>query len=140
MARTITTSAVIWYGATPALVADVVDIKYTSPARSEILSNGLNEDVPNVIGVGARGAYKLVVTVETDKADTNGQVALDVLYGSKASATVNYYPEGNTTGNKKYAGTAYITDIPNSGGQGKDKVKSGDYTITFDGAPAITTI
>ena len=138
MARNSTNTAVVALGANN--IASVVDVKYTSPARAEILSNGLNEDVPNVIGSGARGAYKLVVTVETDKADTNGQVALDVLYGSKASATVNYYPEGNTTGNKKYAGTAYITDIPNSGGQGKDKVKSGDYTITFDGAPAITTI
>ena len=140
MARTITTSAVLWYGATPALVTDIIDIKYTSPARTEITSNGLNEDVPNVIGISARGAYKLVITVEIDKSDTNGQVAMDTLYGSKASGTINYYPEGNTTGNKKYAGTAYITDIPNSGGQGRDKIKNGDYTVTFDGAPTITTI
>ena len=138
MARNITNTATIAVGANS--VANVVDIKYETPSRSEIVSNGLTEDVPNVIGVGARGAYKLTVTVEIDKADTNGQVALDTLYGSKASTTINYYPEGNTTGNKKYAMTAYISDIPGSGGQGRDKVKSGDYIIIADGAPTITTI
>ena len=137
MARTITTSAVIWYGATPALVADVVDIKYTSPARSEILSNGLNEDVPNVIGVGARGAYKLVVTVERDWAEAF-QIAADAAYLAKtALTTLSYYPDGKTTGLKMISGNVYVTGIPPLGGQGKDKVKSGDYTLVYDGAPTI---
>ena len=138
MARNATNSATVALGANA--IASVTDIKYEVPSRTEILSNGLNEDVPNVIGVGSRGAYKLTVSVEVDKSDTNGQVALDVLYGSKASGTVNYYPEGNSTGNKKYAGTASVVDMPGSGGQGKDKVKSGDYTLVYDSAPVITTI
>ena len=138
MARNSTNTAAAALGANA--IGSVTDIKYEVPQRTEILSGGLNEDVPNVIGMGARGAYKLTISVEVDKADTNGQVALDVLYGSKASGTVNYYPEGNSTGNKKYAGTASVSAMPGSGGQGKDKVKSGDYVIVFDGTPVISTI
>jgi hypothetical protein len=138
VARNATNSATVALGANA--IAGVTDIKYEVPSRTEIVSNVLNEDVPNVVGVGSRGSYKLTISVEVDKADTNGQVALDVLYGSKASGTVNYYPEGNSTGNKKYAGSASVVAMPGSGGQGKDKVKSGDYVIIYDGAPAITTI
>ncbi len=138
MARNITNTAQVAVGANS--VGSVTDVKYVSPPRSEITTNGLGEDVPNIVSLSARGVYKLTVSVEIDKADTNGQVALDVVYGTKASLTINYYPEGNTTGNKKYVGTAYVTDIPDSGGQGRDKVKSGDYIIVFDGAPVISTI
>ena len=139
MARTITTSAVLWYGATPALVTDIIDIKYTSPARTEITSNGLNEDVPNVIGISARGAYKLVITVERDWTEAF-QIAADAAYLAKtALTTLSYYPDGKTTGNKMITGNVYVLSIPPLGGQGKDKVKSGDYSLIYDGAPTIGT-
>ena len=139
MARTITTVSVIWYGAIPALVANIVDIKQEVPQRTEILSGGLNEDVPNVIGMGARGAYKLTISVEVDKSDVF-QIAADAAYLAKtALTTLTYYPDGKTTGNKMHTGNVYVSAIPGSGGQGKDKVKSGDYTLVYDGAPTIGT-
>ena len=139
MARTITNVAVLWYGSTPALVGDVVDIKYETPSRSEILSNGLTEDVPNVIGVGVRGAYKLTVSVERDWTEAF-QIAADTAYLAKTTlTTLSYYPDGKTTGNKMITGTVYVLSIPTLGGQGRDKVKSGDYVLIYDGAPTIGT-
>ncbi len=137
MARTITSIAVLWYGATPALVANVVDIKYSTPARPEVVSNGLGEDVPNLIGVGARPPYKMTVTVERDWSEAF-QIAADAAYLAKtALTTLSYYPDGKATGNKMITGNVYVLDIPDSGGQGRDKVKSGDYSLIYDGAPTI---
>lgn len=45
------------------------------------------------------------VTCFWDETDTNGQVALTV--GS--SVTLNLYPEGNSTGDNYYTGTATVT-------------------------------
>lgn len=42
-----------------------------------------------------------------DETDTNGQGALTV----NASATMNFYPEGATSGDVYYAGTATVTEI-----------------------------
>jgi hypothetical protein len=45
------------------------------------------------------------VDVFWDEGDTNGQIALAV--GSEV--TINFYPEGATTGDKYYTGTAIVT-------------------------------
>ena len=47
------------------------------------------------------------VDVYWDETDTNGQGALTV----GASVTLNLYPEGNTTGDTYYTGTALVTSI-----------------------------
>jgi predicted secreted protein len=47
------------------------------------------------------------VDVWWDETDTNGQVAL----APGASVTVNFYPEGDTTGDKYYSGTALSTGL-----------------------------
>ena len=41
-----------------------------------------------------------------DETDTNGQMALD----PGASVTINVFPEGSTTGDAYYSGTALITE------------------------------
>jgi len=46
------------------------------------------------------------MTCHWDETDTNGQVAMTV----GASVTLNLYPEGATTGDKYYTGTATITE------------------------------
>lgn len=45
------------------------------------------------------------IDVFWDEGDTNGQIALAV--GSEV--TINFYPEGATTGDKYYTGTAIVT-------------------------------
>lgn len=47
------------------------------------------------------------VDVYWDETDTNGQGALTI----GASVTLNLYPEGNTTGDTYYTGTALVTSI-----------------------------
>ncbi len=133
MARQTTNTAEVNIGSNQ--VANVVDATYITPDREPILSNALNEDVPSLIGVGARGEYAIEFEVEIDEADTNGQAALNAAYAAKSSVTVNYYPEGQTAGNTEHTGTARVTQIPNLGGQGKDDVKRGTYHLVFDGAP-----
>lgn len=45
------------------------------------------------------------IDVFWDETDTNGQIALAV--GSEV--TINFYPEGTTTGDRYYTGTAIVT-------------------------------
>lgn len=70
------------------------------------------------------------LTAFWDEADTNGQVALTV--GS--SATLNLYPEGATTGDIYYSGTAIVNSIgvavPTNG--------MVERTIGFQGSGALT--
>jgi hypothetical protein len=47
------------------------------------------------------------LTCHWDEADTNGQEALVV----GASVTLNLHPEGNTSGDKYWTGTASITEV-----------------------------
>lgn len=121
-------------------VANVVDATFITPDREPILSNALGEDVPSVVGMGSRGVYAVEITVEIDEADTNGQVELNTAYVNKTSVTLNYYPEGNTSGNTEYTGAAYVAQIPNVGGVGKNVVKNGGYRIVYDGAPTEQTV
>lgn len=138
MSRTSTNGAEVFVGSNE--VANVVDITFTVPERTEIASGALNEDVPEVVGIGSKGSYTLDVEVEIDDADTNGQGALDAAYEAKSSITAGYYPEGKTAGNVEYTGTAYVTKIPNRGGQGKNAVKTGSYRIVYSGSVTKGTV
>jgi len=138
MGRQTTNTAEVYLAANE--VANVVDATFITPDREPILSGALAEDVPNVIGMGSRGEYALEMEVEIDEADTNGQVALNTAYENKSSVTLKYYPEGNTAGNTEHSGIAYVQQIPNLGGQGKNDVKRGTYRLVFDGAPTEGTV
>lgn len=65
-----------------------------------------------------------------DETDTSGQGALT----AGASVTLNMYPEGNTSGDTYYTGTALVTGIQRSGSN--DAIVS--VSFTFQGTGALT--
>ena len=69
-----------------------------------------------------------------DETDTNGQVALAV--GSEV--TLNLYPEGDTSGDTYYTGTAIVTGV--SQAVTLDGVISRTINVQFSGGVSTTTV
>lgn len=66
-----------------------------------------------------------------DETDANGQEALT----AGASVTLNLYPEGATTGDQYYTGTALVTSVSVSVGGNDETVKR---SFSFQGTGALT--
>ena len=69
-----------------------------------------------------------------DETDTNGQVALAV--GSEV--TLNLYPEGDTSGDTYYTGTAIVTGV--SQAVTLDGIISRTINVQFSGGVSTTTV
>lgn len=69
-----------------------------------------------------------------DETDTNGQTALAV--GSEV--TLNLYPEGESSGDTYYTGTAIVTGV--SQNVSLDGVISRTITVQFSGGVSTTTV
>ena len=90
-------------------------VKVGANAIAEIRSYSLEETADTVEDTSMGDTYRTHKTtlksfsgsidVFWDEGDTNGQIALAV--GSEV--TINFYPEGATTGDKYYTGTAIVT-------------------------------
>lgn len=96
-------------------------VKVGSNAIAEIRSYSIEESADTIedtsMGDSAR-TYKPSLTqfsgsidVFWDETDTSGQGALDV--GSEV--TLNFYPEGDTTGDTYYGGSAIVTGVTRTG-------------------------
>ena len=96
-------------------------VKVGANAVAEIRSYSIEESADTLedtsMGDSAR-TYKSSLTsfsgsldVFWDETDTNGQGALSI--GSEV--TLNVYPEGDTSGDTYYAGTAIVTGVTRSG-------------------------
>lgn len=94
-------------------------VKLGSNAIGEVIEFEFTEKVEPVDDTAMGDSYKShiassgikewsgSVTCHWDETDTNGQVAAAVV---GASVTLNLYPEGATTGDKYYTGTATVTE------------------------------
>lgn len=90
-------------------------VKVGANAIAEIRSYSLEETADTVEDTSMGDTYRThkttlksftgSVDVFWDEGDTNGQIALAV--GSEV--TINFYPEGASTGDKYYTGTAIVT-------------------------------
>lgn len=90
-------------------------VKVGANAIAEIRSYSLEETADTVEDTSMGDTYRThkttlksfsgSVDVFWDDTDTNGQIALAV--GSEV--TINFYPEGSSTGDKYYTGTAIVT-------------------------------
>lgn len=69
-----------------------------------------------------------------DETDTTGQGALDV----GAEITLNLYPEGNTSGDTYWSGTAIITSVSNSASF--DGLVEASFSVTGNGALSTSTV
>jgi predicted secreted protein len=96
-------------------------VKVGSNAIAEIRSYSIEESADTIedtsMGDSAR-TYKASLTqfsgsidVFWDETDTSGQGALDV--GSEV--TLNFYPEGDTSGDTYYSGSAIVTGVTRTG-------------------------
>jgi predicted secreted protein len=96
-------------------------VKVGSNAIAEIRSYSIEESADTIedtsMGDSAR-TYKPSLTqfsgsidVFWDETDTSGQGALDV--GSEV--TLNFYPEGDTSGDTYYSGSAIVTGVTRTG-------------------------
>jgi V8-like Glu-specific endopeptidase len=131
MAKKLGNSAEAYLGT--AKVASTVAIYWNDGTRAVTESkaqrplNSRPEAFPGELGVAS-----CRITCERDKADTNGQLALIAAQLAGTSVTLSVYPEGKTTGNEMWSGTAFVTDC------GEVTLKNNelpgyDFKITFSG-------
>ena len=112
-------------------------------AIAEIKSYSVNETMNTIEDTNIGDSAKTFVVGSTewdgsvdcyfDETDTNGQVALT----SGASVTIKFYPEGATTGDKYYTGTALVTGISRSASI--DGMVEASYTLKGTGALTLAT-
>ena len=131
MATVLGNSAKVGIGATPTYIAKIRSVTFDPGERTYVSSEQLGEDVPSLTA-GSKKAPTLKFTVERDTTDTNGQVALDTAYTAKTSLQITLAPEGNTAGNTKITGNAFVTTAGTIGTE-KDKFITREYSLTFSG-------
>lgn len=116
-------------------------VKFGANAIAEVRTWSINETADTVedttMGDTARTYLSSLtswdgsVDVYWDETDTNGQVAATI----GASVTLNVYPEGSTSGDTYYSGTAIVTGV--------SRTASFDgmveASISFRGTGALTT-
>lgn len=119
-------------------------IKVGSNAIAEIRSYSIEESADTIedtsMGNSAR-TYKSSLTqfsgsidVFWDETDTSGQGALDV--GSEV--TLNFYPEGDTSGDTYYSGSAIVTGVTRTGSF--DGMVEASISVQGNGALTETTV
>ena len=119
-------------------------VKVGSNAVAEIRSFSLEETADTLddttMGDAAR-TYKSSLTTFTgsldvywDETDTSGQGALTI----GASVTLNVYPEGDTSGDTYYSGTAIVTGVTRSASF--DGLVEASISVQGSGALTETTV
>lgn len=119
-------------------------VKVGSNAVAEIRSFSLEETADTLddttMGDTAR-TYKSSLTTFTgsldvywDETDTTGQGALTI----GASVTLNVYPEGDTSGDTYYSGTAIVTGVTRSASF--DGLVEASISVQGSGALTATTV
>lgn len=116
-------------------------VKVGSNSVAEVRSFSIEEStdtVEDTVMTDAARTYISTLTSFTgsvdvfwDETDTNGQVAL----GNGNSVTIEFYPEGTTTGDTYYSGSAIVTGFTRSASF--DGMV--EATITLQGSGALTT-
>lgn len=81
--------------------------------------------------VADKNSWSGSIECHWDETDSTGQGAMT----AGASVTLNLYPEGDTSGDTYYTGTALITSISRSNGEGSTVTAS----FSFQGSGALTT-
>ena len=89
------------------------------------LSNSAHSYVSDLVG------FSGTIDCMLDETDTTGQGALT----AGASVTLNLYPEGDTTGDTYYTGTAIVTSISRANAIGSMITA----TFSFQGTNALTS-
>jgi len=129
MATHVGTSGVVKVGSD--LVAEVTG--FTIDESADVVEDSQLTDTSKSYKV-LRSDATGTVECHWDETDTNGQTALAV--GS--SVTLNLYPEGDSSGDTYYTGTALVTGV--SQNVSLDGVISRTITVQFSGGVSTTTV
>ena len=119
-------------------------VKVGSNAIANIRSYSIEESADNleqtIMGATSRAyvaslsTFSGSVDVYWDETDTSGQGALTI----GAEVTLNFYPEGDTSGDTYYTGTAIVTGITRSASF--DGNIEASISVQGDGALSETTV
>jgi len=109
-------------------IAEVTQFEVTSSV-APVVDTSLGDTWETHIASSGIKSWSGSLTCHWDETDTTGQGALTI----GASVTLNLYPEGSTTGDIYYSGTASITELGVSVTEG-DTIKR---TFSFKGNGAL---
>jgi hypothetical protein len=110
MATILGNAAKLGIGATPTYIASGRTITWDPGQINLVPSNLLGETVDTLFS-GSRTNATITVTVAKDKADTNGQVALNTAWKAGTDVQFTLAPEGTTAGSEKITGNAKVESI-----------------------------
>ncbi len=110
MATILGNSAKLGIGATPTYIASGRSISWDPGEIVLVGSNLLGETVDTLLA-GSRTNSQISITVAKDKADTNGQVALNTAWKAGTDVAFTLAPEGTTAGSEKITGNAKVVSI-----------------------------
>ena len=97
-------------GATPSYLASTRTVTWDPGEITLVPSNLLGETVDTQFA-GSRTNATITVSVAKDKADTNGQVALNTAWKAGTDVQFTLAPEGITAGSEKITGNAKVKSI-----------------------------
>lgn len=110
MSNILGNSAKFGIGATPNYIASGKSITW-DPGEIALVSSDLLGDTVPALYAGARTNPQITLAVAYDKADTNGQVALNTAWKAGTDVTFTLAPEGTTAGSAKITGSAKVKSI-----------------------------
>lgn len=113
-------------------VAEVVDFNFeqsVSPVEDTELS-----DTHKTFLTGGKKETNGSITCQWDETDTNGQEAMTI----DAEVTLNLYPEGDTSGDSYWTGSAIITKVGVANNDGETVKRSFEWIA--NGAFTLSTV
>ncbi len=125
-------AAKLGIGATPTYIAAGQAITWDPGKATLVPDNLLNTAVDTLYASGSRTNASIKISVAADKADTNGQVALNTAWKSGTDVQFTLAREGTTAGSEKITGNAKVETI-GSMTFTKDKVIMRDITLLVSG-------
>jgi hypothetical protein len=86
-------------------IAEIIEFEFEETVEP-VDDTAMGDSYASHIASSGIKKWRGSLTCHWDETDTNGQVAAAVV---GTSVTLNLYPEGSTTGDKYYTGTATVT-------------------------------
>lgn len=111
-------------------VAEIIEFEFTEKVEP-IDDTAMGDSYKTHIASSGIKEWSGSMTCHWDETDTNGQVAMTV----GASVTLNLYPEGATTGDIYWSGTATITERSQTTKMDGETIRA---TFTFLGSGTLT--
>lgn len=124
-------SAKFGIGSTPNYIASGKSITW-DPGEISLIPDALLGNTVDSLLPGSRTNAQITISVAHDKADTNGQVALNTAWKAGTDVSFTLAPEGSTAGSPKITGTAKVKSIGSMAFE-KNSVVMRNITLSVSG-------